>query len=787
MLKNYIKVAFRSIVKQRTFSLINIIGLAFGLTCAILISLWVRDELAYDQFHENHDRLYLTVSEINIGGEISYWNATPFAVGPLLAEKMSDVEKTSRISSEVVRLFTHGEKKVKPSGIYVDSTFLHMFSFPLVEGDVNTALDDPYSVVLSKKYAESLFGDISAINKVVEMTERDSIIQYKVTGVLEDLPKQSSLEFDFLLPFEPQSSFSDSDWYNYNETLLVMLRKGADRYKVDQQIRDFMKEYTKEEDGDDYTRLHLYSLNDYHLKSDMSAGVEKATGKIEYVRMFTIVALVIVLIAVMNFMNLSTAKSGLRAKEVGIRKTSGAKRSMLIFQFLSESVIITLISAVLAVTLADVCLPLFNQLVDKQLTIPYTDPLFLLVILGLSLLVGILAGSYPAFYISGFQPVTILKGANHKSKSFGGIRRMLVVLQFALSIALISGTIIIYEQIQFVMNKDLGIARDNLVQQPLYKATFHRESYLNEVRALPGVASVAAADQNPLNITSTSWGVSWPGRQDEEAQFHVVQTDEDFLKTFNLDLVVGSNFTAAPNDDKIQYIVNEAAIRAMGLTDPIGEEITVWEAKAPIVGVVKDFHHQSLFQKIEPVILRLKRDATYRAYIRLTGEHTSETLGEIKGIFEKYDQSYPFTYSFLDSDLSQNYDQVTTAGKLANIFAIVAIFISCLGLFGLTAYMTEQRTKETGVRKVFGASVLSLTSMFSKDFLKLVFISFIIAIPSAYYFINRWLEEFAYRIDLNAIPFLIAGIIAVLIALFTVSYNTIKAAVANPINSLRQE
>ncbi|UII19449.1 ABC transporter permease [Fulvivirga ligni] len=786
MLKNYIKIAFRSIVKQKTFSLINIIGLAFGLTCAILISLWVRDELAYDQFHEKGDRLFLTVSEIKIGDETSYWKAVPFALGPVLSEQINDIEQTCRKSSAVARLFSYEDKKIKPKGIYVDSTFLDLLSFPLIEGDKNTALDEPRSVVLTKSYAKALFGDASAINKMVELAEGESTIQYKVTGVLETIPQQSSFDFDFLIPFEPVNEYADNDWYNYDQSLIVLLRKDAEQAKVDKEIREFLKNYQLEY-GDEYGRLHLFPLADLHLRSEISDGLQNATGRIEYVRMFSIVALVIILIAIMNFMNLATAKSGLRAKEVGIRKTSGAKRSMLIFQFISESVLLTTISTILAVTLADVSLPFFNQLVSKQLTIPYSDPLFISCVVGLSLFVGIIAGSYPAFYISAFQPITILKGANHKSSSFGGIRRMLVVLQFALSIILISSTIIIYQQIQYVMQKDLGIASNNLIEQPLYKATFHKESYLDEVRSLAGVAAATSTDQNPTHITSASWGVSWPGKPDKDSQFHVVQTDENFIEAFNLQLIEGKNFTSNPEDSTIQYIVNEAAIREMGLTDPIGQEITVWDDKAPIVGIIKDFHHQSLFSKIEPVILRLKRDYTYLGYIRLTGEDIPGTLESIKTIFEKYDQSYPFTYSFLDDELAKNYNEVATAGKLANIFSLAAILISCLGLFGLTAYMTEQRTKETGIRKVFGASVLSLTSMFSTDFLKLVIISFIIAIPVAYYFIQRWLEEFAYRIELSATPFIIAGLSAMLIALLTVSYNTIKAAIANPIDSLRQE
>lgn len=787
MLKNYLKVAIRNLLKQKVFSFINIVGLAFGLCCAILISLWIFDELSYDKFHKKIDRLYITVAETIIGGESVYWANTPALVGPVVADNIAGIEATCRMTWPGKRLIRYENEKVEPGGLYVDSAFFELFTFPLAKGDITSALNDPYSIVITKKVAQGLFGNDDPIGENVTVTDNDQEEQLKVTGVLEDIPDQSILEFDYLIPFENYAAKRQLVWGNYNESLFLLLEEGADISTIKKEMKHFIRDHRDLSEDQEYGRLWLYPFSRGWLESDFSEGLENPGGRIEYVRIFSVVAIIIIVIACVNFMNLSTAKAGQRAKEVGIRKTTGARRGMLIFQFLSESVIIACISMVLAVTLADISMPLFNSMVEKNLSIPYHQPEFILVVTGAAILVGLLAGSYPALYISGFQPVQILKGAKHKSRSFGGIRRILVVFQFGLSIILISGTIIIYQQIQYVLDKDLGISKSNILSHRLNNVKSKKDAYMQEVKALEGVASVATSDHSPLTIGNSTWGVDWPGKGENNIMFHVIRTDEHFVETFDVELKAGNDFKYHRNDSISNYMLNEKAVKHMGLEDPVGQEITVWGSKGKVVGVVEDFHHQDLFKTIDPVIISQSFNSTYFANIKLTGKEVQKTIGKIGDIYSKYDETYPFHYNFIDQQLTKSYDQVITAGHLANVFAIVAIFISCLGLFGLTAYMTEQRTKETGIRKVFGASIFSLTTMFSKDFLKLVLFAFAAGVPVAYYLIRQWLAGFAFKIDMGMGPFILAGLSAVLIALLTVSYNTIKAAMANPVDSLKQE
>ena len=783
MTKNYFKVAFRNLVKNKVFSVINIMGLAFGLCCTILIALWVWDEKSYDQFHAKGERIYQTVAEINAGSSPQFWTNSQGLLAPALNEEVVDIEVAIRVSYTMTPLISNGSIKVKPEGLYADSAFFHVFSFPFKYGDLQTALQAPYNIVISEKLALQVFGEENAIGKTLTVRDFGEKEEYQVTGVFENVTAQSSLQFDFVMPYGPyhkKRSWMNS-WGNYDDRTFVLLRENVNVSNVREEIKNFIIEHQGPEST---TLLHLYPFKDIYLKADFSRGLGEG-GRIQLVKLFLAIATLILVIACINFMNLATARAGKRAKEVGVRKATGAHRGSLIIQFIGESILITMISVLLAVTLADLLLPFFNILTEKNIHIPYGNAYFIISLLGAGVVVGALAGSYPAITLSAFQPAKVLKGAAHSSRSLGGLRKVLVVFQFTLSIVLIIGTIIIYNQIQYVLNKDLGIEKDNILYHPLYQAFQQREAYRNDLLTIPGVKSVTFSNFSPLDIGNTTYSVNWPGKGEEERiAFHVIQADRQLLETFQIKLIRGR--IPEKQDSLIQVLVNEEAVKAMNMDEPVGQIIDVWGGKGIIRGVVRDFNHQNLFQKIDPVVIYLNTGS--RGFIAIeSGSNMAKTISDIENVFRKYDQEYPFEYEFVDKAFEQNYKIVVTAGTLSNIFAVIAIVISCLGLFGLASYMTEQRRKETGIRKVFGASVYHLTTIFSLDFLKLVLIAFIISLPMAWYVANYWLDYFSYRIDITYFPFLIGGFSAFFVALVTVSYHTIRAAMSNPVDALRYE
>ncbi|ELR73919.1 putative ABC transporter permease [Fulvivirga imtechensis AK7] len=782
MIKNYFKVALRNLVKNKVFSVINIMGLAFGLCCAILIALWVWDEMGYDQFHANGERIYQTIAEINAGASPQFWVNSQGVLAPALNDEVADIEVAIRVSYNMTPLISNGSVKAKPEGLYADSAFFHVFSFGFKHGDPQTALQAPYNIAISEKLALQFFGDENAIGQTLTVRDFGEKEEYLVTGIFENTPEQSTLQFDFVMPYGPyhkKRSWMNS-WGNYDDRTFVLLREGANVDNVREEIKNFIIEHQGPEST---TLLHLYPFRDIYLKADFSRGLGEG-GRVQLVRLFLAIAILILVIACINFMNLATARAGKRAKEVGVRKATGAHRGSLVVQFIGESILITMISVLLAVTLADLMLPFFNTLTEKDIYVPYGNAYFTLSLLGAGVIVGTLAGSYPAITLSAFQPAKVLKGAAHSSKSLGGLRKVLVVFQFTLSIVLIIGTIIIYNQIRYVLDKDLGVAKENILYHPLYQAAQQREAYRNDLLTVPGVQSVAFSNFSPLDIGNTTYSVSWSGKGEEEnIAFHVIQADRQLLETFQLKLLQGR--VPEKQDSLIQVLVNEEAVKAMGMDEPVGQIIDVWGGKGIIRGVVNDFNHQNLFQKIDPVVIYL--NTGNRGFIAIESGNIGKTIADIENIFKKYDQEYPFEYEFVDKAFEQNYKIVVTAGTLSNVFAVIAIVISCLGLFGLASYMTEQRRKETGIRKVFGASVYHLTTIFSLDFLKLVLIAFVISMPLAWYTGSYWLDYFSYRIDITYSPFLIGGLSAFFIALTTVSYHTIRAAMSNPVDALRYE
>lgn len=785
MLTNYFKVAIRNLLKNRVFSFINIFGLAFGLCCAMLIALWVNDEYSFDKFHSKGDRIYKVISEMPSSSGSQFWTNSPNPLAEVLQTQYSGIEAAIHLNRRGSRLFKYEDVRVEKFGIYVDSTFFDVFDFQLSKGDPNTALDKQNSLLISEQLAVSLFGDEDPMGKVVNVGDIGFYDDMIVTGVIAEIPAQSSMQFDYLMPYAIHIKHrpSNTNWGNYNDETVVLLSEGADPQKVGEKIKDAIIKNNKDTDA----IVHLYPFDEYYLKANISSGL-KAEGKIRFVRLFGIIGVIILLIACINFMNLATAKGSKRAKEVGIRKTTGASRSFLIGQFLGESILMALLSGVIAVTFCDLLLPAFNELTEKSIQMPYGNLEFYIAGIGICLFTGVVAGLYPALYLSSFDPSKVLKGTVNSGKSLSGFRRVLVIIQFTLSIVFVICTIFVFNQIQFILNKDLGLSKENIVYHDLNGAMGHKEAYKEEVLKIPGVKKVAYSDSDPLWVGNTTSTVTWPGKpEDNDTFFHVIVADDDFIETFNMQLLEGRNFPKEPDTASIKLMLNEQAALAMGLTEPVGAKIDVWGASGEVVGLLKDFHHQSLFQKIEPIILFHYPPYAWQSFISIDGQNVKETIAEIEKLYLKYESNYPFVYDFVDANYERNYGQLSKIGILSAIFAVVAILVSCLGLFGLSSYMAEQRKKETGIRKVFGASVVHLTTRFSFQYFKLIIISFLASVPIVWYAADSWLNQFEYRIAIDIVPFLIGGIAALLIALATISYHIIATSLRNPIEALRYE
>ncbi len=784
MLSNYIKVALRNLLKHQVFSIINIFGLAFGLCCALLIALWVHDEYSFDKFHTRKERIFLIVAEIPSNMGSNFWNNTPGPLADVLKKDFAGIERTVRVTHASTNLFKYGDERIEERGIYADPEILEVFDFPLVQGSREKALNDPHSLLLTEEFAHRIFGETEPLGQVVTVGDMEYFTEYTVTGVLKDIPAQSRLQFDYIMPYEIHLKHRpwNNEWINYNETTYVLLREGSSRGAVSKKIENLLSKH-----ADNSNKLHLYPMKDLYLVSNFSEGLE-AEGRIKYVRLFSTIGVIILLIACINFMNLATARAGQRAKEVGIRKATGAYRTSLIGQFLGESVLIAVISGILAVTMGDLLLNAFNTLTEKSIVMPYADPYFTGGMFLVCVITGVIAGIYPAFYLSAFEPGKVLKGAQHSGRSLSGLRKGLVIVQFTLSIIFVITTLFVHDQMLHMLNKDLGLDKENIVYHNLHSVIDNREAYRHDILSLPGVREVSLSNSNPLWIGNTTYSVKWKGKPEgDQTFFHAINTGHGFVNTFRIRLLDGRHFPETYDSTKVMFMVNEQAALAMGLTDPVGEVIELWGDEGEIIGLMKDFHHQSMFQKIEPVIIYYRPENTWRSYIALDGHSVEESIAGIKSVYLKYEENYPFEYDFVDVNNEKRYGSVAKVGTLSGIFAMVAIFVSCLGLFGLSSYMTERRRKEAGIRKVFGASVAQLAGMFSGQFLRLIIISFVAGVPVAWYLADQWLSQFEYRTSMDLVPFVLGGASALLVSVVTVSYHIIRTALGNPADILRYE
>lgn len=786
MLRNYLKIAVRNLLKNKGFSFINILGLSVGMASAILILLWINHEMSYDQFHAKKDRIYEAWNKDTFSGKLQCWNTTPKIFARTAERDFPEVEMATRVNWQSSYLFSIGDKRMTVTGNIVDSNFLNVFSFPLLKGDPNTVLKDMYSIVLTEKLAKSFFGNEEPMGKVVRIDNKDN---FTVTGIIKDLPNNTRFKFEYLLPWAYLRKLGEDDanWGNNSTRNYVLLKENSTLASIAPKLKTLKRRYDKSELTNE---MFLYPISRWRLYSSFTNGKEDG-GLIDFVKMFGVIAAFILLIACINFMNLSTARSEKRAKEVGIRKVVGANKGSLIAQFLGESILISLIAGLVALLIVQLCLPAFGLLTDKKLSINYGNVNLWLIFLGFVLFTGIIAGSYPAFYLSAFKPVKVLKGTFLKSDKVVTPRKVLVVLQFTFAIILIICTAIVKEQIQHARNRDLGYDKNNLIFHFLTGDLEKNFPLVKNELISSGAATSVAKTSAPITQGwSDTWGIEWAGKApDDKTDFDRFSAEQDLGVTVGLQFVKGRDFDLKQYlTDSTAMILNESSVKAMGFKEPIGQIVKDNGREWHVVGVVKDFILQSPYHPTKPMIIEGAKGWFNVMHIKLNSKNnTADNLKKAESIFKKYNPEYPFEYKFIDEDYAAKFKAEQRTGTLAGLFAGLTIFISCLGLFGLAAYMAESRIKEIGVRKVLGASVTGIAALLSKDFIGLVIISFVLASPVAWWFMHNWLQNYPYRVNIEWWIFAFAAGISILIALVTVSYHAIRAASANPVKSLRTE
>ncbi|MEO5892100.1 MAG: ABC transporter permease [Ferruginibacter sp.] len=792
MIKNYLKIAWRNLIRNKAFSVINISGLALGMACSLLIMLWIQDERSVDNFHANGKQLYQVYERWYYDGKVE----ASYSTQGLLAEELKKVIPEVQYASSMdyaaqpgtQNNFAVDDKVNKMSGKFASADFFSMFSFHVLQGTASTALSNPGSIAISRRMAESFFGSAEkAIGKAIRYENKEDL---QVTAVFENIPVNSSHQFDFLrgwIDYVRDNQWVHN-WGNTSPETFVQLRKEADAVKVQAKIKDFIYRYKSKEKGS-VTELALQPYAEKYLHSTFKNGYIDG-GRITYVRLFRIVAVFILLIACINFMNLATARSAKRSKEVGIRKVIGAVRSSLIGQFIGEALLLTFFSVIIAVTLTAVLLPAFNQLTGKQLSLPVRQPFFWVSIIALLVTTGFVAGSYPALFLSSLKPIRVLKGNMKFSWSATFFRKGLVVFQFALSVILIVSMIVIYQQINYIQSKNLGYDRENLIYLQIEgNLVKSYDLFKQEAAKEAGIVSITKMRNSPTVIGHHTGNIEWPGKDPNvSVSFADGVVGYDFVKTMKLTLLQGRDFSKDFGTDSTAYILNQAAVNKIGFKDPVGQTISWGKRQGKVIGVMQDFHFNSMHQAIDPLIIRLDEKWSYgNILVRTRAGKTKEAIAGLEKICKSLNPGFPLAFQFSDQEYAKMYNNEKVVSKMANYFAFLAIFISCLGLFGLATFTAEQRKKEIGVRKVLGASVSVIVRQLSTDFLKPVAIAFLVAFPVAWYGMNLWLNDFVYKINIEWWVFALAGLLTVCIALLTVSYQSIKAAIANPVKSLRTE
>ncbi len=786
MLKNYFIFTLRNIRKQKGYSLINVVGLAIGMACCILILLWVQDEFGYDRFHQNGDQIYRVIGELHTGHHTSNYAVTPNALSPTLKENFPEIANSTRFQSFIDWLVIYGDKYFLDDRVATaDASFFEIFTFPFVKGNPQTVLNDRYSIVVTERMAKKYFGEEEPMDKILRIGSYD----FHVTGVLKDIPHNSHIQFDCLFPIKNMETFWRANLQSWEEMRFltyVQLEEGSSAEGLGQKIKDLAKGYMPVSD----IKVYLQPLKKIHLYSDIRGDEDNVgKGSITFVYIFSLIGLCILVIACINFMNLATARSANRTREIGIKKVVGASRRDLIGQFMSESLVFSLIALLLAIVLARLFLPVFNQLAAKQLTLGFAgNPGFILGLIVITLLTGLLAGSYPALFLSSLRPANVLRGIGPRGSRRGVFfRKLLVVGQFTFAVFLIVATLVIYLQLEYIRSRDLGFKPDNVLFFSGYgKFDTNFEAVKGELRQNPNILNVSKSIP-PVKVYRTG-DVDWEGKNPEKKMLMMLASvDYDYLETFRMKMAAGRFYSRAFATDVDNYVINETAAKEMGLRSPLGKWFAHNGKRGTIIGVVRDFHQGSLHQDIEPLFLKYS-ETTSEICIRIKPENIEETLSFLDTKWKQF-VSYerPFIYEFVDETIASFYKTEQKIGAIVRYFTILAILISCLGLLGLASYMTEQRTKEIGIRKVMGASIANITRLFSSIFSRWVGLASIIAWPMAWYAMNLLLKNYAYHIGLYWWIFLLAGGIALAVALLTVSYQTVRAARTNPVNSLRYE
>jgi len=785
MLRNYLKVAVRSLLRHRGYSAINIAGLAAGMACAVLILLWVRDELSFDRFHRDADSLYQVQENQHYSAGVYHVNVTPYPAGPAFAAGIPEVVEMSRYSWTGGLLLRHGDKAFYEDDVRaVDPAFLQMFTFPLASGRTETALDDPHSLVLTEAVARKYFGDVDPVGEVVSVNNQYA---FTVTGVLEEIPLNSSLRFSILVPMEfhrERGQYSDN-WGNNSIGTYVRLQEGVSIAAVEETMTSMLREHNPESTTD----FVLAPLIDKHLHSHFGFGPPR--GDIQYVYLFAALAGFVLLIACINFMNLSTARSAQRAREIGLRKVVGALRGQMARQFMGESVLVSGIALLAAVPLVQLLLPPFNDLAGKEIALdPAGDWSVLALLVGVALVTGLVAGSYPALFLSSFRPVAVLKGSLRAGAGSSLFRRALVVLQFSLSIGLIVGTAVVYEQLSFMRGRKLGYDREQVLHIRMRgEIPQAYEELKRELVAHPSVLAVSAAVQRLPHIGSNSSGGDWDGKDPEwDLVIGNTRVDYDFIAAMGIELAEGRSFsTEFATDAAEAVLVNETLAGLMGLEPTVGQRLYLWRENR-IIGVMKDFHFRPVRDEIEPLALWLSDPQEMQwMVVKLAPQGAVAGVDFLEETWEQVVPDYPLEYEFMDHDFDWMYRNEQRMAQVLRWAAIAAVAIGCLGLFGLASFMGEQRTKEIGVRKVLGASVTGVVLLLTHEFTRWVLAANAIAWPVAWYVTGRWLQGFAYRVDLSWHLLLLAGAAALALAWLTVGYQAVRGALANPIDSLRYE
>ncbi len=785
MISNYIKIAWRNLSRNKAFTFTNLLGLTIGITCTLFIYLWVQDELSYDKSNKNYHEICQVMANRNFDGQVMTDPSMVFPLANALKNVPAIKNAVVTTVAEPHLLGAGAEQKLKKKGYIVSEGFFNIFSFNFIKGNPSTAIADPSSMVLTSSGANALFGTEDVLNKTVQI---DNDQNYKITAVIKDPPGNSTFQFDYVIPFNYSNGYivkSMGEWTNSSWNVYLQIVPGTNIAALNRSINAVKKQHSPD---DKVSTYFAFPMSSWHLYSDFKNGINTG-GMIEYVRLFSIIGVIILLIACVNFMNFSTARSEKRAKEVGVRKTLGSAKKHLVFQFFSESMLLVLMAFVFALISVFLLLPLFNTLVTKNLALPLSAPSFWLMALCIIVFTGLVAGSYPALYLSSFNPVKVLKGNFSAGKKTVAPRQVLIVAQFVISILLISATIIVYQQIQYVKNRDMGYNPSHLILVPVSAATQVNHIIIKEELLKSGMVMGVTRTSSP--ITEVWWktpGPEWPGRPvNANYIFSGMSAEVDFVKTMGVTMLEGKDFSGAPSDSAVM-LLNKAAIMTMGLKHPIGMNMKYNGKLYTVTGITDNIVMESPYKPVDPMMIISYPGYANSIAIRLNNQVSlQKSLAAVETVFKKYNPAFPFEYQFADQEFGKKFIAEETINRITNLFAGLAIFICCIGLAGLASFTIEKRVREIGIRKVLGASVQEVLALISKEFLKLVLIAFVITVPVTWLLMNHWLQNYAYHVSISIWLFIGVGSFVLLLTLVIVCLNIIRAAIANPVKSLRTE